>query len=227
MLPISDTVQRRNLPWMTWALVAVNGWAFWQLATMSNRQIDAALGLFALVPAAPRPEAWLTHMFLHGGLAHLVGNLWTLWLFGDNVEDRLGPLRYLGFYLLCGLAAAGVHVYTNSGSTVPVIGASGAIAGVMGAYLVMFPRARLVVMLPPFVWWLFELPAVIYLVLWFWLQVVQGTAALGDEVTGGVAWWAHVGGFVAGIVLLPLFVRRDRWSRADPGYRPARRAGRA
>jgi membrane associated rhomboid family serine protease len=227
MLPISDTVQRRHVPWMTWTLIAVNAWAFWRLASLSGSALDAALWAYALVPEAPHPVAWLSHMFLHGGLGHLVGNLWTLWLFGDNVEDRMGPLRFLVFYVVCGLIAAGVHVYSSPGSPVPVLGASGAIAGVMGAYLLMFPRARLVVMLPPFFWWLFELPAVIYLLVWFYLQVAQGSSTLGQEVGGGVAWWAHVGGFVAGALLFKLFVRRDRWTFAQPGYRPARRYGAA
>ena len=227
MIPISDTVQRRHVPWMTWLLVAVNVAAFYHLASLPHRRLDALIGRYALVPAAPRPAAWIAHMFLHGGLAHLVGNLWMLVLFGDDVEDRMGPLRFLAFYLLCGLAAAAVHVETSAGSPLPVLGASGAIAGVMGAYLVMFPRARLVVMLPPFFWWLFELPAVIYLGVWFYLQVAQGSVGLGDEVAGGVAWWAHAGGFVAGLLLFGLFVRRDRWSFADPGYRPARRSRRA
>jgi len=226
MIPISDTVQRRHVPWMTWLLVAVNAWVFYHMTRLGSRQLEALLARDALVPDAPRPAAWVAHMFLHGGWAHLLGNMWMLWLFGDNVEDRMGPLRFLVFYLLCGLAAAGVHVATDPGSRVPVIGASGAISGVMGAFLVMFPRARLVVMLPPFFWWLFELPALIYLGFWFWLQVAQGSASRGGELAGGVAWWAHVGGFVAGLALFPLFVRRDRWSRADPGYRPARRAWR-
>lgn len=219
MLPISDTVQRRHLPWMTWLLVAINAWSFLCLSLMDHRQLEVAVRRYALIPAAPHPAAWVTHMFLHGGLGHLVGNLWMLCLFGDNVEDRMGPFRFLLFYLLCGLAAAALHVGTNQGSWLPVLGASGAIAGVMGAFLLMFPRANLVVVLPPFFLWTVQLPAVLYLGLWFYLQVAHGRATLGDEPAGGVAWWAHVGGFVAGFSLFGLFVRRDRWRAADPGYR--------
>ena len=225
MIPISDTVQRRHVPWMTWLLVALNAGAYLRMSQLARPQLEGLLSRAALVPADPRPASWITHMFLHGSLAHLVGNMWTLWLFGDNVEDRMGPFRFLVFYLLCGLAAAWMHVASSAGSWTPVLGASGAIAGVMGAYLVMFPKARLVLVFPPFFWWPFELPAVLYLVLWFWVQVSQGAASLGDELAGGVAWWAHVGGFLAGLLLFGVFVRRDRWRFADPGYRQARRWG--
>jgi membrane associated rhomboid family serine protease len=208
---------------MTWLLVAANAAVFWRMLTLAEAPLHGWIERFALVPAEPRPAAWATHMFLHGGLGHAVGNLWTLVLFGDNVEDRMGPFRFLGFYLLCGLVAAGVHVLSAPLSQVPVLGASGAIAGVMGAYLFMFPRARVVVVLPPFVFWTLEVPAVLYLGLWFYLQVAQGTASLGRELTAGVAWWAHVGGFVAGVALFKPFLHSGRWSRSDPGYRPARR----
>lgn len=218
MIPISDTVQRRHLPWMTWLLVAINAWVFFLMTRLDQRQLGVLVERFALVPAEPRPAAWITHMFLHGGWAHVLGNLWTLCLFGDNVEDRMGPLRFLVFYLLCGLIAAGAHVYMLQGSYVPVLGASGAIAGVMGAFLPMFPRARLVMMIPPFFTWLFKLPAVLYLGVWFYMQIAHGSDSLGDERASGVAWWAHVGGFTAGLFLFGLFVRRDRWRFSDPGY---------
>jgi membrane associated rhomboid family serine protease len=231
MFPIRDTAIRRHVPWMTWALIAANVAVFVQGLRLPPELLEEALMRLAVVPgryvAPGRVDLsgpwtpFLTSMFLHAGLLHLLGNMWTLWLFGDNVEDRMGPLRFTAFYLLCGLASMGVHVATNPGSTVPVLGASGAISGVMGAYLVMFPLARVVVLVPLFFWPLFfEIPALLYLGFWFWLQVVEATAVLGTQPTGGVAWWAHVGGFVAGIALLPLFVRRDRWQRRDPGYLP-------
>src|SRR5262249_10600494 len=153
---------------------------------------------------------------LHGGWLHLLGNMWTLRLFGDDVEDRMGPVRFLLFYLACGFAAMGVHVLSNAGSTVPVMGASGAIAGVMGGYFLMFRHARITLFLPPI--FVFEIPALLYLAFWFFSQVGSGTlsVATGGDA-GGVAWWAHVGGFIAGMVLFAFFVRRDRWRADDPG----------
>ena len=151
-------------------------------------------------------------MFLHGGWAHIIGNMWTLWIFGDNVEDRMGPFRFTVFYLLCGLVAGVVHYFTNADSDVPTVGASGAIAGVLGAYFVLFPRSQIVVMVPIFFYPLFfEVPAVTYLLFWALSQVFSGTLALAGPVeVGGVAWWAHVGGFSAGLLLHPLFIRPRR-----------------
>ena len=142
----------------------------------------------------------VTSMFLHGGWLHVFSNMWTLWIFGDNVEDRLGHGRYLGFYLLSGLAAAAIHTLTNTDSTLPTIGASGAIAGVMGAYFVLFPGARVVTLIPIFFWPLFvELPAILYLGFWFLTQFYSGTLSLAaGRDAGGIAWWAHVGGFLVG-----------------------------
>jgi membrane associated rhomboid family serine protease len=151
-------------------------------------------------------------MFLHGGWLHVIGNMWMLWIFGDNVEDRMGPLRFIAFYLICGVIAAVVHVATNSGSQFPTVGASGALAGVLGAYFLMFPASRVIVLLPVlFIPLFFELPAVIYLGLWFMIQFLSGTAsvAAGSEAAaGGIAWWAHIGGFLAGILLYRLFLTR-------------------
>jgi membrane associated rhomboid family serine protease len=156
-------------------------------------------------------------MFLHSGWLHIIGNMWTLWIFGDNVEDRMGPIRFLFFYLLCGIAAGIVHSLTNPDSMMPAVGASGAIAGVLGAYFFLFPYARIVVLIPVFIFpFFFEMPAVLYLGFWILTQVFSGTLALATpEQVGGVAWWAHVGGFIAGIILHFFFVKR--------GYRrPAR-----
>ena len=149
-------------------------------------------------------------MFLHGGWMHIIGNMWTLWIFGDNVEDRMGPLRFVCFYLLCGLAAGLVHWFTNPDSTLPTVGASGAIAGVLGAYFFLFPYARVIVLIPVlFLPFFFELPALVYLGFWALSQVLSGTLSLvGPREVGGVAWWAHVGGFMAGIVLHFFFVQR-------------------
>src|SRR4029077_560609 len=142
--------------------------------------------------------------FLHGGWFHIIANMWTLWIFGDNVEDRMGPGRFAIFYLLCGTIAGSTHLLTNPDSTVPSVGASGAIAGVLGAYLLFFPTARLIVLFPIFFLPLFfEVPEVFYLVIWFFSQLFSGSAALaGSQQVGGIAWWAHIGGFIGGGVFL-------------------------
>ncbi len=153
-------------------------------------------------------------MFLHGGWAHVIGNMWSLWIFGDNVEDVMGPWRFLIFYLLTGLAAGLTHYFLNIDSVVPTVGASGAIAGVLGAYFVLFPRSQIVVLVPIFFFpFFFQLPAVTYLLFWFLSQVLGGAlAGLSSSQVSGIAVWAHVGGFVAGIVFHRLFIlpRRER-----------------
>jgi membrane associated rhomboid family serine protease len=143
--------------------------------------------------------------------------MWTLWIFGDNVEDRMGPGRFAIFYLLCGTIAGSAHLLTNPDSTVPSVGASGAIAGVLGAYLLFFPTARLIVLFPIFFFpFFFEVPAVFYLAIWFFGQLFSGTAALaGPQEVGGIAWWAHIGGFIGGILLCGLFAQRRRPSQPD------------
>jgi membrane associated rhomboid family serine protease len=143
--------------------------------------------------------------------------MWTLWIFGDNVEDQMGSLRFATFYLICGSIAGLTQVLTNPDSTIPSVGASGAIAGVLGAYLMFFPTARLIVLFPIFFFpFFFEVPAVLYLVLWFFINLFSGTAVLaGPEQVGGIAWWVHVGGFVSGMLLCRLFVRRRRQWQPD------------
>src|SRR4051794_230913 len=151
----------------------------------------------------PLPGSILTSMFLHGGWLHLIGNMWFLWLFGNNVEDSMGHARYLAFYLLAGIAAAAVQTYMNPSSVIPMVGASGAISGIMGAYIVLYPRVRvhMLVVLVIFVTRI-VVPAYVMLGYWFLLQLLGGSAATG---TGGVAFWAHVGGFLAGALLISLF----------------------
>jgi membrane associated rhomboid family serine protease len=151
----------------------------------------------------------LTHMFLHGSWMHLLGNMWFLWLFGNNVEDSMGRLRFLAFYLLCGLAAAAAQIVTNPASVIPMVGASGAISGVMGAYLLLYPRVRVYTLVPlGFFITSMALPAWVMLGYWFLIQFVSGLGSFGGE-GGGVAFWAHIGGFVAGVVLVKLFARSD------------------
>jgi membrane associated rhomboid family serine protease len=157
--------------------------------------------------------SWLSFMFLHGGFLHLLGNMWFLYIFGDNVEDRLGPLRYLCFYLLCGVASGVTHFLLNAQSEVPVIGASGAVAGVMGAYFLLHPRSKILTLVPiiiiPF---FFEIPAFFFLGIWFVLQFINASAGQGG---GGVAWWAHVGGFIFGMLFLKLFENLPGWGMTE------------
>jgi membrane associated rhomboid family serine protease len=201
-------------------LIAANIAAF--LYEMSLREgLNQFIGTHAFIPAAyfqtgnwfADGRAILISMFLHGGLGHLAGNMLYLWIFGDNVEDRLGHVGYALFYLFCGWLATLAHAFTNAGSEVPSIGASGAISGVLGAYLVMFPRARVLTLIPFFYFFrVAELPALLVLGLWFVMQLFSGTYSLGvaDTQSAGVAWWAHIGGFVAGMVLGGLFGKRRR-----------------
>jgi membrane associated rhomboid family serine protease len=229
MFPLKDTVQSRNVPLVTWGLILVNGLVFLYELSLPQQKLEHFIGTFAMIPArlTADPGAYwtaLTCMFLHGGWMHFIGNMWVFYLFGDAVEDRMGSAPFLVFYLLCGLAASLVHYLTNSTSTLPTLGASGAIAGVLGAYFVLFPTARVLTLIPvlffPFI---VEIPAVVYLGIWFGSQLLSGTLSLAStQYYGGVAWWAHVGGFVAGIVLLPVFKKsRKQYRRyyADE-YRP-------
>ena len=178
--------------------------------------------MFPTLPASLlQTDLWpfLTMMFVHGGWLHIIGNMWSLYLFGDNVEDQMGSVRFLAFYLLCGLAAGTTQYVSNPTSQVPSIGASGAIAGVMGAYLVLFPTARIITLIPilffPFI---VEIPAVFYLGVWALTQLFNVFTIHPDMSGGGVAWWAHVGGFAMGIILLPLFTMHTR-KEARPVYR--------
>jgi membrane associated rhomboid family serine protease len=234
MFPVQDSVPSRSVPVATRTLILINVVVFFFELMLPRQGLERLFYLFGIVPARfthpewaaevgfPLDDYWriLTHQFLHGGWFHIIGNMWALWIFGDNVEDRMGSSRFAIFYLLCGSIAGITQLLTNPDSTVPAVGASGAVAGVLGAYLIYFPTARLIVLLPVFFLPLFfEVPAVLYLVLWFWIQLFSGTAALaGPQEVGGIAWWAHVGGFVAGMLLCGLFVRRRRpWQPDEYG----------
>jgi len=224
MIPIRDTIPSRNPPVAVWILILANAFVFLLELGMPEPVLNEFFRLFGIVPARYTHPAWaeifgfpaddywpfLTSMFLHGGWMHIIGNMWTLWIFGDNVEDRMGPVRFTIFYLLCGIAAGIVHMGLNPQSTIPTVGASGAIAGVMGAYFFLFPHSRVIVLLPVlFLPFFFEVPAVTYLGFWALSQVFSGTLSLaGPQNVGGVAWWAHVGGFAAGLVLHFFFVRQ-------------------
>ncbi|MCS7288533.1 MAG: rhomboid family intramembrane serine protease [Roseiflexus sp.] len=217
MLPLYDTVQARSFPFVNWSLIVANIAIFLvEVALGADAEwFVAALGVVpARLLANPGPDqiaTLFTSMFLHGGWSHLLSNMLALYIFGDNVEDRMGGGRYLAFYLICGVIAALTHVFFNPDSPIPTIGASGAISGVLGAYLILYPTARVITLIPVFFLpWFVEIPALVYLGMWFLSQLLNGTLAIiiGAQGFGGVAWWAHAGGFVAGIVLVGLFIRR-------------------
>ena len=224
MIPLRDSLRPRSRPVVTWVLIGLNVWMFLYELTLGVHLggfIEAwgfvPLRYFFLAEAAPsdwaaRYAPLLTSMFLHGGWMHLLGNMVYLWIFGDNVEDRLGHVRYLAFYVVAGVGAALAHAYLHPASEVPTVGASGAISGVLGAYLMLFPFARVLTLVPIVFFFVHvvEVPAALYLGLWLVMQLVSGTLAMASGDAGGVAWWAHVGGFALGAVLAPL-VRR-RWS---------------
>jgi membrane associated rhomboid family serine protease len=213
MIPIHDTLRSSTYPVVTHALIGVNLAVFLFQMTLGP-ELERFVYFYGLVPArysVPRIAAYfslgqqlfalLSFMFLHGGFWHLLGNMWSLYIFGDNVEDHLGPLRYLGFYLLCGLVSGLTHILLNLGSNVPTIGASGAIAGVMGAYFLLHPRARILTLIPIFfIPYFIEIPAFFFLGVWLLLQFLN--AAGSQAGMTGIAWWAHIGGFIGGMLLV-------------------------
>jgi membrane associated rhomboid family serine protease len=225
MIPYRDTVPLRYTPWMTWVLIGINTLAFLFTLGMDPADLKAFQYLHGLVAARYTYPDWahsvgfpdgdyapfITHIFLHGSWLHLIFNMWLLWIFGDNIEDRMGPIRFLGFYLLVGVISGLAHIYTNPDSIVPAVGASGAIAGVMGAYYFLFPFAKIVIwvlFLPIFV----EVPAIVFLGLWVLVQLYKVTSvpALSSGGSSEVAWFGHLGGFIAGMLLYRLFVASKR-----------------
>ena len=226
MFPIRDDAPRLTVPFVTWTLILANVGVFlyqFTLGIASPRAELAFMGTYAVVPARVTSALTgsepvlaglmpiLTSMFLHGGWLHLIGNVWFLRIFGDNVEDELGHGIFLIFYLACGVIAAISQFLADPVSSIPMVGASGAIAGVMGAYLIRFPRARVTVLITIIIFWTtVRLPAFLLLTYWLAIQVYSGTAGAGH---GGVAWWAHIGGFLAGVGLVLLRPRRRDWER--------------
>ncbi len=249
MFPISDDNPRVHFPLATMVIIGLNVvvWVFVQ-GLGDPRALAQSLCLYALVPGEllgnvapgtqiavsenlacqfdgePNPLSLFSSMFMHGGWFHIIGNMWFLWVFGDNVEDEMGPVRFAIFYLTCGLAAAFAQIVTNPGSLIPMVGASGAIGGVMGGYALLFPRVRvnLLIILGFYVTTV-AVPAIFMLGYWFLLQLLQGLPALGTE-RGGVAFWAHVGGFVAGLALVKLFRHPGRGGPSGPQRRASPRA---
>ena len=218
MIPLRDTIQSRNYPVVNVAIIAANVFVYF-IQTSQGQNLTKFIFTYGLVPArysVPPVAAHFTlleqvfsffsFMFLHGGFWHLLGNMWSLYIFGDNVEDRLGPVRYLLFYLLCGFASGLTHLLTNYHSQIPTIGASGAIAGVMGAYFLLYPKSRILTFIPIFFLpYFIEIPAAIFLGVWFLFQFLSAAGAPAQG--GGIAWWAHIGGFVFGIIFLKIFLR--------------------
>jgi len=231
MIPLRDTIPSRRFPIVNTALIGLNVLVFLFESILTPEQLDRFIWLWGLVPAdfwhGEGLARWLslfTSMFMHGGWWHLISNMLALYIFGDNVEDCLGYFRYLLFYLFGGLAASAAHLVAYSDSPVPTVGASGAIAGVLGAYLVLYPRARVVTLVPIFYFIrIVEIPALIYLGFWFLSQLFNGLfalAAAADVIqSGGVAWWAHIGGFVFGLAVIKLICPRPPRTYADE-YRP-------
>ena len=216
MIPIRDAIRSTHFPAVNFLIIGLNVLTFlWQLA--QGPHLNEALFLFGIVPIRySNPEIsahfttfqqflpFLSSMFLHGGFLHILGNMWFLHIFGDNIEDRLGHIRYLIFYIFCGVAAGLVHLLTNWDSKIPTIGASGAISGVMGAYLLLYPRSRILTLIPIFFFFQFlEIPAFIFLGFWFLLQLFS--AGLTPKNVGGIAFWAHIGGFFAGLIFIKIF----------------------
>lgn len=227
MLPLKDNIPAKNFPYVNIGLILINS-VFFIYQMSYGHEIDQLIFSLGFIPArflAQQSENFLSptgflpvfsSMFLHANLIHLISNMWMLWIFGDNVEDCMGHGRYLLFFLLCGVASVAAQALANPQSALPMIGASGAISGVLGAYFLTYPHARILTLLPIFILiYLIELPAYFFLGFWFIMQFVQGSlySLNSDQIVGGgVAWWAHVGGFAAGVVLLQVFRCKD-WQR--------------
>jgi len=222
LIPLRDSQPSLNKPVMTGVLIAVNVLVFLFELTLIEPAQELFVLTYGMVPVRFTWSSLFTSMFLHGGWMHLIGNMWFLWIYGDNIEDILGRWRYLSFYLACGAAAGLTHLAFNLDSRIPTVGASGAIAGVMGAYMRRFPHSRIVTLLPLFIFFTtIELPAYMILLYWFAIQIFSG---VGDTVSqagvqqGGVAWWAHAGGFVVGALLVKMLERPRPMSRQREFY---------
>ncbi|MBF0390114.1 MAG: rhomboid family intramembrane serine protease [Desulfamplus sp.] len=215
MIPIRDTISSSTIPVVTYSIIGLNTILYlWQISMGAD--IDPFIYIYGFVPAkltVPEISAYfslsdmlfstISYMFLHGGFWHFIGNMWFLYIFGDNVEEYLGTIRFVGFYLICGIASALLHFFLNPLSAIPTIGASGAIAGVMGAYFILYPKAKIFTLIPIIIIpWFVDIPAFIFLGFWFLMQFYNATGSGGAS---GIAWWAHVGGFIAGIVMVKLW----------------------
>ena len=223
MIPLKDTIRSRHFPVMTWIIISINALVFVFQLSLGQDGLAAFVNQFAMVPATWQVNpAWyaitiFTSMFMHSGWLHFLGNMWILAIFGDNVEDRMGPVGFLAFYLLSGVLAGILQTAVQPGSMIPTLGASGAIAGVMGAYIVLYPTSRIITLIPIFFFFTtIRVPAVIFLGIWFFTQFFSGLASVGSVTMGGIAWWAHIGGFVFGLLAVRSFLFRK--PPAKPNY---------
>jgi len=219
MIPLRDTQRSNSTPVVTVLLIVANCLVFLMELSLGPHARNQFVQVYGLVPDRMVLRSLVTCIFLHGGWMHLIGNMWFLWVFGNNIEDALGHFQYLVFYLLCGVAAGLAHVVANLNSPVPTIGASGATAGVMGAYLVKFPRARITTLVPVLIFFTtFDLPAAFLLAYWFLIQLFSGVGSVASShiTEHGVAWFAHVGGFLAGILLILILPTRRPAPRELP-----------
>jgi membrane associated rhomboid family serine protease len=226
MIPFKDNIPSRRFPFMTMMIIIANIAALIYEMSLPWEGLDNLIGSYGVVPSklqqvehdplgvlGKMAGSLVSSTLLHAGFVHLLGNMWYLWIFGNSIENRMGPVRFLLFYLSCGMTAGLTHIAFNLNSPIPTIGASGAVAGVLGAYLVSYPFARVLTLIPFFIIWpIVELPAILILGFWFVVQLFNGTAAVSStsDVMGEVAWWAHIGGFIAGILLLRVFASRPR-----------------
>ncbi len=205
--PYKDDNPRILFPFVTYTIIGINSLVFiYQYLILPPESLGHIISTYALTPAAPSVITVFTSMFMHGGLMHIIFNMWFLWIFGDNIESVLGHKRYVLFYLLCGVGAALAQIQINTGSQIPMVGASGAIAGVLGAYLIRFPRATVHVLVILIIFITFiRVPAMVVIGIWFLSNLTAGLGTLGIEETGGTAWFAHLGGFVSGLALNQVF----------------------
>jgi len=219
MIPLRDVIPSRTVPYITVTIIVLNALAWMLELSMDEHTLTRFLFVYGVVPAAFSAPTLITSMFLHGSWSHVIGNMWYLWIFGDNVEDRVGHGRFIVFYLLCGIAAAFGQILIDPASELPTIGASGAIAGVMGAYFVLYPHSRVLTLIP----WIFlqivEVPAIVLLGFWFLMQFLSAGAIAVTANThgGGVAFAAHVAGFIVGAISVLVFRKPavDRWDPVD------------
>ncbi|NDV18017.1 rhomboid family intramembrane serine protease [Pseudodesulfovibrio sp. JC047] len=241
MIPIRDNVPRVSTPYGVGLLIVINAVIFFYTLTLNPGDLALLYHVAGVVPArffAPDWAAWagypesfgwpfIAYMFLHGGWLHVIMNMWMLWLFGDNIEDVTGHGRFVVFYLLCGLAAVVLHMMFESESVIPIVGASGAVAGVMGAYVALYPHGRVTVLVPIIIIPLFfQVPSFVFLGIWFLSQLASGLSSSVQQGAHGVAWWAHVGGFIAGALLIRWFKRPGSctycYNRNTRNYDPER-----
>lgn len=234
MFPLRDDNPTTITPFVTWAVIAFNVIVFLYQVSLGPRGSQLFVYQYGAIPAVVAGETRLpdaigaippvltilTGMFLHGGWMHLIGNMWFLWIFGNNIEEAMGSLRFVFFYLICGFLASATHILFNASSTLPMIGASGAVAGVLGAYLMLYPRARVLTFIfLVFFIRLMYIPAGFMLGYWFLIQLLN-TSAAGSRSSGGVAVWAHVGGFIAGVLLIGVFKKREVRFFNPPHHEP-------